>query len=326
MSRGLASRAIAMSGYTVTWSLDQAYRHAEQASTLLGCSEASTRLGCLKQASTSELLKVEKALLFGSGMDVVERMMFLGPVSDGFELPENISFNAALRASKHRVPLLVGSTLNETNLFQCETLSRNLSQHASVEYFLKVLKAVIPSSDLSAEVVANVLRDKYAGYSDGRGAVMAMSSDVVFTCAADRAARWFSRGGAPVYKYVLASPPRMMRALKCLGVPHVADMMLFFHKAFPRESDEIVVGDASMQALTRYMIGAWRSFIHGAEPAGWSPFSADDPSARTLQLGDNETAPFRELQGYRREACDAIEDLVDPASTSSAGARGVLVV
>ena len=114
-------------------------------------------------------------MLFGPDMDVLQRLMFFGPVSDGFELPEKISFNAALRASKTRVPLLVGSMLNETNLFQCETLPSDMSQQASADYLLKAVRALVPSSTLSSEVVANVLRDKYAGYSDGRGAVMAMS-------------------------------------------------------------------------------------------------------------------------------------------------------
>ena len=64
---------------------------------------------------------------FGPGMDMVTRLLNFGPVSDGYELPLGEDFMDAFSKSKVKIPLMIGSNLNETNLFQCVDLKGKMT-------------------------------------------------------------------------------------------------------------------------------------------------------------------------------------------------------
>ena len=76
-------------------------------------------------------------------MDMVNRMTTYGPVSDGYELPTNHSFLDALKTYPLSTPLIVGQTLNETNLFQCSN-GHMKTQAQADEYLAQKAEFMFP--------------------------------------------------------------------------------------------------------------------------------------------------------------------------------------
>jgi len=307
-SSGLFAQVISESGYDKTWSLHAAYSAGQELINHVGCHDLALRSECLRNASAKTLLEAQAKVFFGGGSDFMSRAMFFGPVSDGFELPENMTFPQAVEAAKPNVPLLIGTNLNETNLFLCldKSLSKISWPHAA-KYLLDKVAMLFPGSNATVTTMEQVLQ-QYSNFATPRDAVMAAATDFLFTCAARRTARAFAASAAPVYRYLFGRPPAMYKADHCLGVPHAAELSLLFRDAFPKPAQRVVVGDAVELQLADFIISAWGRFAWGLLPdTTWPRWNS---SETTVRIGDSETGSVTSLLGYRSDECSTMDPLI----------------
>jgi len=305
----LFSRAISMSGYEVTWSLDRAYTTAEHYIAAAGCDQAASKLECLRAAPLKKLMNAQGKVLFAPEKDLIERAVLYGPVSDGSELPAGKTFEEVFRATKPSKPLLIGSNQNDTNFFTCELLPGKLSWEDATAWLQKKIPEMMPSGKADNETVTKFLQ-QYSSYSSPREAVKAATTDLMFGCTADMASSVVSAGGkTPVYRYLFSRPPAFFRLDKCFGTPHTAELYLLFAGAFPKQLQGVVVGDAAEQRLAQTMRTAWGRFVRGEDAPidGWPSISSTDES--TLQLGNDKDDSTQLLKNWRKEACSIIRDL-----------------
>lgn len=315
-SQGLFSKAIAMSGYGLTWTLQEAYNFTDSFAQILSCADPVTRLECFRRKSASELLKAEETMIFAApGDDLSTRMMTCGPVSDGYETPEDTSFDDVLKAAKPTMPLLIGSTFNESNLLQCG-LSDKMNHDEAVAYLLDKIQRFVRGSNATLSDVEHIL-DAYPTFPDERGALMAFSTDLLFTCTAEQVAQRFTENGAPVYRYLLGRAPAMFQVMsKCYGVPHTSGVFVLFSGSFPKKFTRMTLGNESEQVLAKNMLETWGSFIKDGDPgAQWPRWSNSEEAL--FQLGNSSSGNFTVVHDYRREACKRIKALVFPNSQST---------
>jgi len=319
-SKELFAQAISQSGYDLTWSLESAYARGELMSKAVGCSEPTSRLQCLRKLSAKDVLAGQAALFFQPGYDWLQRALTFGPVSDGFELPTNVSFATILSDAKIEKPLIIGSNLNESNLIFCldHSLEKQLDTwDDALAFVVKSLRRHIPESP-ATDADIKVFFGHYSGFATPLSAVMAAMTDTVFTCPARRIAGVVSNSGKAAYRYLFSRAPKIMQADKCLGVPHAADLMLLFYKAFPANAARFILGDATEQALASATVSAWGSFLRNGTPEpvlDWHSWNNSEP---TLQLGLE--SPDKQLtqviQGYQQDICKFIDERIQPIPKS----------
>jgi len=306
-SAGLMSRAISMSGYGVTWGLAEAFSRHAQIIEAAGCSDEATRLDCLRSKSAFELLVAEDTYIFGQGIDTTNRMVTFGPVSDGYELPRGVSFLQALAAAKFETPLLIGSTLNETTLFQCPNLKSKMAQPEADEYLMNKERYIFPNNSFSKEDLQAVT-EQYAQFSDVRAKTMAVSTDMIFSCTEERIADLATSAGAPVYRYLLARAPKIFRLDSCLGVPHMSELMSLFAKAFPEAIWKVLLGGSDDIMLAGGIMQAWGRFVHGSSPGPeWHLWNR---SKYLTQLGDSTSGNLSALYAYRSSECAVMKKYI----------------
>jgi len=303
-SQGLFSQGIAMSGYAVAWSLEEGYKRAAPIVKSLGCTDMSTRLECLQKVSTEEILKAEDSALFSVGMDMVDRMTTYGPVSDGYELPTNHSFLDALKTYPLSTPLIVGQTLNETNLFQCSNGHIKTDAQAD-EYLAQKARFMFPGQGFTSDSAHTILKN-YTEYPTPKAAAMAMCTDMLFSCTAKHVADIFAQRGLPVYRYLLgrAPLPAVLVEDSCYGVPHTSGLLFLFSKAFPPQIRSIVVGGAENGEMAKKMVGAWGSFVHTGSPGAAWPKWGDKQTI--MQFGSHANTNVTTIRAYHDQKCDQI--------------------
>jgi len=259
----------------------------------------------------------QESFFFKPDFNWLQRALVYGPVSDGFELPTDKSFATVLSEAKIDKPVLIGSNLNETNLLFCleDKLKKEIAtwEHASAFLIQQVRLHVPESPATDAEV--QMFFDHYRNFPTPLGAVMASLTDFMFACPARRVAGFLTRANVSAYRFLFARAPKAMQADSCLGVPHAADLLMLFSKAFPSSANPYLIGDATEQALAAAMVKAWGSFAwHGSPEAGlsWPRWNSSEP---TLQLGLRTEADqqlTRVLQGYQAEACKVVDEVIQP--------------
>jgi len=273
-----------------------------------------------------QLLHAEEALVFGPGFDLYKRMFSFGPVSDGFELSENASLLQELDAAGSTKSVLLGSNLNESNLFYClDKLASNLSQDEAKQGMLDRAKFMFPKSTMSAADVEAIM-DQYLKSETPQTATMEFSSDVLFTCTADKVSRVLTKSGANVYRYLFARSPAPFRLDSCLGVPHMAELMYIFIAAFPDQMVNAFVGGATDQDLSKKIISALGRFVREGSPgADWPAWGDSEP---TMQLGDAGSSNFTQLNGYRSGICREIQDRIldTPQATVKLSTQDTIVI
>eukprot|EP00928_Gymnodinium_smaydae_P045299 TRINITY_DN30219_c0_g1_i1.p1 TRINITY_DN30219_c0_g1~~TRINITY_DN30219_c0_g1_i1.p1 ORF type:complete len:577 (-),score=59.81 TRINITY_DN30219_c0_g1_i1:119-1849(-) len=308
-SSGLFAQVISQSGYDNTWPLHAAYSSSDKIKVHIACHNPDSFLSCLRNASAKSLLEAQDNVFF-AGSDFTSRAMFFGPVSDGYELPESTSFIQATKSANPHVPLLLGSNLNETNLFLCmdSGLSSDIGWQDAANFLLHHVQVIVPGTKLTVASMEQLLQ-KYRNFATPREAVMAATSDFLFTCAARRTAKAFAASGAPVYRYLFSRTPALYEMDKCFGVPHTAELNLLFKDAFPSKAQSVVVGDPVEQRLADFMIQAWGRFVWGQAPASeWARWSVEQ---QVLQIGEPGAGNISQLLGYRSDECSVMDMMMD---------------
>eukprot|EP00930_Biecheleria_cincta_P037882 TRINITY_DN26032_c0_g1_i1.p1 TRINITY_DN26032_c0_g1~~TRINITY_DN26032_c0_g1_i1.p1 ORF type:complete len:583 (-),score=90.36 TRINITY_DN26032_c0_g1_i1:22-1770(-) len=315
-SQDLFSQAVALSGYEVTWDLAEAYKRSGTITSKLGCDAQASRIQCLRNASTMQLVRAEDDLVFGAGYDLYKRMMTFGPVSDGFELPDKVNLLQALKVARSKKSVLLGSNLNESNLFFCiDKLPSNLNRTSAKQNVFDKAKFIFPDGAMTNTDVDAVM-DDYMGHLKPEDAIKEFSSDVLFTCTAEKVSSILTESGAHVYRYLFARSPHTFRLDSCLGVPHMAELLYIFSDAFPSQIRGGVIGGPTDMALAKDLIAALGRFVREGSPGhGWSAW--EDSSKPTMRIGDANDAKFTQLHGYKSGICKKIEGRILDARTRS---------
>jgi len=267
----------------------------------LGCN-GSEVLKCLRNTSVDAVLNAQVKIT-GPGLFAVGTFWY--PRADGYELDEGETVMSALEKQKTRIPLLIGSNLNETSLFQCGSLQANIDANQAKQSVVDLVRNQVTGQNLSPAAAQELM----AGYAVGpgafdswRSAAIGASTDILFGCPTRHISR-VAATTSKVYRYLLGRAPKFFRFDKCLGVPHVSDTFYTFYNNVTgkaMDSGDKIVADAVM--------GAWYSFAQGEEPElpgkAWPVFEQDKEEFLRIDTDLQVEA------GYRSEACKVVDDLV----------------
>ena len=139
LSEGLFHRAIAESGGPVIGSeylspnfngnMENVSRMGEKLAVKFGCDKGENILGAMRAKSAEEILEASdcKTDIFD------DEKLFFAPVFDGWVLPKN-PVTAYSEGLQHDVPIIVGSTLNEGNIYLGDKTDLSVEKYKS---FLK---------------------------------------------------------------------------------------------------------------------------------------------------------------------------------------------
>ncbi len=290
LAEGLFQRAIAQSGIM----LDQGFGVTTNG-TLADAEEdglaLAERLGveaslapvdaaaALRSKNPEELLGAS-----GESGSVMEQGLRWKPVADGYVLPD-VPTKLWAEGRNHAMPLLIGSNLDEGNLF-LQGLTLELAQYQ------QQMEAVFGPYTQEALALYPV---KTA--DDITPAFSRMLTEVGFASTARLAARSMSAAGAPAYLYEFTRVPfdNPLGAFHGVEIPYVFGNTSLFSVMGAIEQADV---DLSA-ALMRYWTSFARSGVPGYE--GGVAWPAYDPgSDQHLELGDTITAKA----GLYEEACD----------------------
>eukprot|EP00931_Biecheleriopsis_adriatica_P030579 TRINITY_DN18019_c0_g2_i1.p1 TRINITY_DN18019_c0_g2~~TRINITY_DN18019_c0_g2_i1.p1 ORF type:complete len:596 (-),score=109.94 TRINITY_DN18019_c0_g2_i1:132-1919(-) len=314
-SQGLFSRTIVQSGYDGTHhegapseELDSQTMGSSFAKAL-GCSSVE----CLRNASVDKILDAQETVL--SHLDYVNTLMAFAPTADGYEIPLGSTLLAEMQRQPPKVPLLIGTNLNETSVFFCGELKDDLTESGAIDYVRQIAKAR-SNLDFTDDALRAVMRFYPVGpggFDNWRAAVLGLSTDAYFTCAARTVARSMP-ADAEIYRYVLGRSISTARAAdkaaKCLGVPHTMDVFYVFGPTVmkPLGRKKSILFDAGDTVLADAMSKAWANFIRGEVPSlkglgieSWPRWNnSQEPSVWLDSSADVRSS-------YQAEACDALE-------------------
>lgn len=252
LSEGLFHRAIVESGGFLGMgmptgeenTLDNAEEVGEKIVKELGVEDADDVLAAMRAKTAEELLEAVSKQKSALGM------MNLGPVVDGYVLPENPA--AVFAAGKQRaVPLLIGTNATEGAYFAPSDLT--VDQYRLMVGFMY--------GDHSAEALALYPAETQ---EQVRPAFVRLMTEMGFTAPSLFAAACMGKVGEPAYFYQFTMVSSDER-LKGLGSFHGMEIVYVFgnaesvHQVTPREVDT---------ALSETMMTYWTNFAATGNPNG----------------------------------------------------------
>lgn len=321
-SQGLFHRAIAESGYAPPARETGPLRAASSRALAdhIGCSaeQGSELLACLRNASVDKILDAQR-IVGHSNSSMFPKATLFYPSADGFELPEHETLLGAFErhaaTGTALVPLLTGTNLNETALFQCSQLHEFMSAE-EVEREISQLVFLTHGQNLTPAGVHEAMAQYPVGpghFPNIRSAVISASSDIFFGCTTRSVVETSAAAGSEVYRYVLARSPLFFRFDKCLGVPHVADTFyVFYNDVIGKAMDE----DDHQVAMA--IQSSWTSFARGEGPRlpeGYSSLEWPRWNSTAQQTFWFDMSPRIE-QGYRAAQCTVLDHIIGPPKSA----------
>ena len=251
-----------------------------------GCDEAADVLRCLRslsvEALTSALFNIP-----ASGLGLPD----VGPVVDGVVLPEQ-AFDIFARGAGPRVPMVVGSNLDET-------VSFNAAVPVPGRSTFEFLVGRLVGADRRAEVVALYPESTYPVAKD---AYNAFSSDIAFNCTAEAFARTARTQNDDVYLYHFEQ--QLQGPLGAQGVLHGQEIAFVFGTLSVLNSYVPTAADA---ALSAEMLQAWATFAATGRPSlAGPPWLAYRPGMSTIM---NLGTPRVLDSTYREARCEVLRRL-----------------
>ncbi len=255
MSAGLFHRAIAQSGGPIIGSeylnpvfngnMANVSKMGEQLAAKLRCDKAEDVLTAMRAKSAQEIIAAADC-----STSIFEEGLFFAPVFDGWALPQNplAAYNGG---QQHDVPIIVGSTLNEGNLYLAE------EKDLSVEKYQSFLKSRF----------ANNYGKAWEMFPASQAKDVAPAIDHFLTVAANaQPARYVAQAmgkkKSRAYLYRFARRPDTAPARK-LGVHHGVDLAYVFGNM--NNSDGYNNID---RKLSGKMMAYWVNFAHNGNPNG----------------------------------------------------------
>ncbi len=210
-----------------------------------------------------------------------------GPGVDGALLPDD-PLKILERGEHNAVPFMIGSNAHETEIF--------IPPMASCAGVRTFLGAALPE-------LADTILERYpcSDYSFARWALVAASTDLIFTCPARRTARLVAAAQSePVFRYhyrYIRSDPLLLP----LRAFHISEIGLVFGTF-----DRFGYSPPGFESnLSREMRLAWARFARDGAPqlGPWSPYRPEADNLVTFDAGRDGVLIERD-DAFDREACD----------------------
>ena len=245
LARGLFARALMESGACVASDAATAQRSASDFAQAAGCTGADVAT-CLRALPASTVVQTLPGVV---DLTSLGRPRY-GPYVDGRVLPDD-PLTRIESGKANRVPMIVGSNADETAIFV-----RNVQ---TPDEYRAAVTAMAPAA--AAAILAEYPAESYAS---GRAAMIAVTTDALFTCGARRTVRAALAGqGQPVYRYFFTHT-MAGGVLRALGAFH--GLELFF--VFGHLDTTGYTPTADEQALSVAMMHAWANFAATGDPNG----------------------------------------------------------
>jgi len=281
LSKGLFRAGIAQSGSLVAYDGEKQANLTARVGQAAGCTQPSLR-ECLLSSDAAELTLFaahETADMLAPGWGITQ---------DGVEVLEPL--DAIMRQGEYAaVPLLLGYNTDEANLFTFSTLPEPIDHSTQREYLVNILAPSRDPVDVeSLDEMLTLYNQKYPE-EDGRYAVGALQSDLIFVCASVLGSRWHS-SLAPTYLYRFDArpscpPPIAPGAYHSIEIPYVFGNSML---------DAFSVGcdyDTTEEHLLNVVQTRWANFARTLTPDG-----ADAPPTwPAFTNATNQAIVIREL-------------------------------
>lgn len=286
LGEGLFSSALMESGGCVaqTRTMQESVGADLVAATSCGASD----LACLRALDASALINAVPNPVTGLSAALY------GPNIDGVVLPEDILTRIA--AGRHyRVPVVIGSNADET----MRMIPMTLTTEASATAFSRAYLAGFGLS--SAQIDAALALYPYSAYATPRAAVVALTTDVRWTCPSRRYAAAFDAGQSePVWRYFFSHALDGTLAHQ-LGAYHGIELSFVFGHfdigGYTASANEV--------ALSAQMMEAWAALARENNPSTaaltWPAWSNGSDLHVVLDT------PTTTGDGVRTDKCDGLE-------------------
>lgn len=282
-ARGLFQRAIVQSG-NCGWDppdLEAGLAQGDRITLATGCRHAIDRRACLRALSPAQLLAAVPPVI--DPANLIDGESF-GPVVDGFVLTQAPG-RAIAAGTAAGVPLLIGVTDDETTSLVPASLLP-----ATAAGYDAAIRARFPA--IGTEVLQ---RYPAASYPSPQRAYQDLLDDVLFACAARRAAADHAGRGHPVFHYALTEilPNPGLAPLESF---HGLDVVLLF--------GDLSAATPAVRDLGARLQRTWVDFAYGREPGSsdaiqWPRYAV--PARQSLEINSTPAPP---LNDYRREQCE----------------------
>ena len=259
--------------------------------TAINCT--TTTADCLRNLNVQQILTVQNIV---ASKSIVT--MAASPAIDGYALDDTMENNIA-KGNFKRVPVLVGSTGNETSIFTCRIFNDTATISQVEAFFNRIYNATIidkiPDVYGPISTVDNPLSYLNNVYSDSWA-----------HCGARRLAAKFSHYNLSTYFFTYNHPLRVLPP--CYSAFHGGDVLMFF-LSFLDGSGLNVNFTREEQQLSTNMMLYWANFIYSSNPnfqgslTYWDAFSITADNDLVLDI-----EPYRRNHYYNR-SCSNLWDL-----------------
>jgi carboxylesterase type B len=209
-----------------------------------------TTVQCLRNITVDEILTVQNIIasknIFGVSAN---------PVIDGYVL-NDIMENSYARGDFQKVPVLIGSTTNETTLFTCPLFHDSATTAQVQAFFTTVYNATIISQ-------IPTIYGPISAYNNPLAYLNIVYSDSWAHCGSRRIASKFSSYGVPSYFYTYNHLIPVVPS--CLGVAPAAELPMLFPGFLPYFYPNYNLTALEQQLSTNMML-YWANFIRTSNP------------------------------------------------------------
>ncbi|CAF1205653.1 unnamed protein product [Didymodactylos carnosus] len=273
--------------------------------TIMNC----TTVSCLRKLTVDQILRAQRTMasknIFG---------VSASPVIDGYVLSDLMENNYA-RGDFQKVPILVGSTTNETSLFTCPLFNQMPNTTEVQAFFYAVYNATIVSE-------IPTVYGPISAYNNPLTYLNIVYSDSWLHCGARRIASKFASYRVPSYFYTYDHLVPVTPS--CLGVTHAAEIPMLFPSLIPYLHPNYTF-TASEQQLSTNIILYWATFIHtsnpnyAGRPVNWDTYSPSSDGDLVLDINS------RMRNYYYNAPCSRLWDqyAVTNSTITSSGVRCV---
>ncbi len=268
IANGIFQRAIVQSGSIWPNAVGDLQEAINNTGNVLRAVTNCTTVQCLRSLTVDQIIMVQNII---ASKSIVGAAAF--PVIDGYVL-NDILENYYARGNFQKVPILIGSTPNETASLTCPIFN-GTANSTQVQAFFKTLYNTTIVDEIPT------IYGPISAYTNPLTYLNIVYSDAWMHCGSRRIASKFSRYGLPSYLYTYNHLIHGMPA--CLGVAHATELFMLFpsilHYVYPSYNFS-----ASEQQLSTNMMLYWANFIHKSNPnynrnpANWDVYrnSIDD--------------------------------------------------
>jgi para-nitrobenzyl esterase len=289
-ARGLFHKAILESSVgSMAKPLNEAVMVAERFLETLGINGGDAR--ALRSLTVEHILAADmklRAMMAGPGEAL--RLTVTEPVVDGVTIPE-VPIEAVKQGSSKNIPLLIGTCLEEWNLFAM--MQPDLAKVDKAE-MIKRLEFFIPAEHVPTVVDAyRKAREKRGVSTKPADLLSAIQTDLMFRMPAVKLVEAQRTNNQRVYNYLFTWISPVMGGI--LGACHALDIGFVF-----RTFDDAFCGTGpDAERLSKCIQDAWTAFARTGDPSSesvgsWPPYGN---LKMTMMLGKDchiEEAPYEE--------------------------------